>query len=130
MLKGANTPRALPRTRSPCNGMSATKTASLPDSLDRLRDDRELGGLDLERLELGSAALWILGGDRVPHDPHRGVVGHCPLRDPELPFRLPFVLPVAHRNVEGLAGKVEVDDEFSRAVAFPGCGVHGVHPEA
>src|SRR5262249_6994471 len=92
-----------------------------------LWNDRELGGLHLERLELARASLRILGRYGVAHDSHGGVVGHHPLGDPELALRLPIVLPITHWKIDRLAGEGEVNHEFRRAVAFAGRRVDGVH---
>jgi hypothetical protein len=92
-------------------------------------DDRDLRRLDLERLELPGASLRVLCRHRIPHNAHRRVVGHDPLGDPELPFGLLFVLPIAHRDVDRLARKCQVDDEFGRPIPLA-CGIDRVHPES
>src|SRR5207244_13458195 len=86
-------------------------------------------GLHLEGLELTGATLRIFCRHRIPHDPHRRIVGHHPFRDPEFPFRLPFVLSIAHRHIDRLASVGQVNDELRRAVALAGGWIERVHPE-
>jgi hypothetical protein len=94
-----------------------------------LRNDGELRGLHLEGFELTGATLRIFCRHRIPHDPHRRIVGHHPFSDPEFPFRLPFVLSIAHRDIDRLASVGEVNDELRRAVALAGSWIERVHPE-
>src|SRR4029077_11613216 len=80
-------------------------------------------------LEPSGASLRIFRGPGVAHDPHRRIVRHHPLGDPEVTLRLPFVLSVAHRDVDGLAGIGDVDDELRRAIALAGGWIERGHPE-
>src|SRR5439155_5096069 len=94
-----------------------------------LRNDGELRGLHLEGFELTGATLRILCRHRIPHDPHRRIVGHHPFSDPEFPFRLPFVLSIAHRHIDRLASVGQVNDELRCAVALAGGWIERVYPE-
>ena len=95
-----------------------------------LRDDRDLRRLHLERLELSGATLRILRRHRISHDSHWRIVGHDPFGDPELPFGLLFILSIAHRDIDRLAGVGQVDDELGRPIALARRRIECVHPEA
>ena len=104
--RGQAGPAKTTRHRERCRG-AARRLASC-----RLGNDGDLRGLHFERLELAGASLRVFRRHRVPHDPHRRVVGHDPFGDPELAFRLFLVLSVPHRHVNGLAGVAQVNDEL------------------
>src|SRR5262245_16772720 len=95
-----------------------------------LRNDCELRGLNLERLEFSSAPLRILRRHGVPNDASRRIVGHDPLGHPEFALRLLFVLAIAHRHVDRLAGVIQVNDHLGRTIALSGSGIDRIHAEA
>src|SRR5437867_2631388 len=128
-MASSYTPSPLPRVPPPRMGGSAIPVSCTARPVRRLRNDRDLRGLHLEGLELTDASLRVLGRHGISHDSHRRIVRHDPLGDPELAFRLPVRLSIAHGDVERLPGVRQMDDKLRRAVALAGGGIEGVHPE-
>src|SRR4029453_4801649 len=93
-------------------------------------DDGQLRRLDLERFVFTRATVLVLRGHRIADDPDRRVVGDRPFGDPELALRLFFVGAIAHRDVNGLAGVVQGDDELWGFLTIACLGVRYEHPEA
>ena len=82
--------------------------------------DRQLAGLDFERLVLAAAPVLVRRGDGLADDADGRVLRDDPLGDPELTLGLPFGRAIAHRDVDRLARDREMHDELRGFVAGAG----------
>src|SRR5580692_2999798 len=77
-----------------------------------LLHDRQLGIVDLERLEFSGAALLVFGSDGVADDTDWRRLRHDPFSDPELALGLRGGCPVAHGKIKCLASIAQMYNEL------------------